>query len=158
MYTDLATIYERAGCIEGRNGSITQIPILTLPIGDVSHPVPDITGFITEGQIYIEKSLHNKKIYPPINVLSSLSRLMKSSEGSNLTRNDHAYVSHQLYACYATGKDLIATRTVVGESGMSSEDKLYLDFVEKFEKNFINQVSKNKKLFVRIFFPFTLLI
>jgi V-type H+-transporting ATPase subunit B len=104
MYTDLATVYERAGRVEGRNGSITQIPILTMPNDDITHPIPDLTGYITEGQIYVDRQLHNRQIYPPINVLPSLSRLMKSAIGEGMTRKDHADVSNQLYACYAIGK------------------------------------------------------
>ena len=96
MYTDLATIYERAGRVEGRNGSITQIPILTMPNDDITHPIPDLTGYITEGQIYVDRQLHNRQIYPPINVLPSLSRLMKSAIGEGMTRKDHSDVSNQL--------------------------------------------------------------
>ncbi|KAF1744960.1 hypothetical protein MXB_2074 [Myxobolus squamalis] len=139
MYTDLATIYERAGRIEGRNGSITQVPILTMPNDDITHPIPDLTGFITEGQIYIDRQLHNRQVYPPINVLPSLSRLMKSAIGDNLTRRDHADVSNQLYANYAIGKDVQAMKAVIGEEALSSEDNLYLEFLQKFEKNFISQ-------------------
>ncbi|KVH99629.1 ATPase, alpha/beta subunit, N-terminal [Cynara cardunculus var. scolymus] len=121
MYTDLATIYERAGRIEGRKGSITQIPILTMPNDDITHPTPDLTGYITEGQIYIDRQLHNRQIYPPINVLPSLSRLMK------------------LYANYAIGKDVQAMKAVVGEEALSSEDLLYLEFLDKFERKFVAQ-------------------
>lgn len=96
MYTDLATIYERAGRVEGRNGSITQIPILTMPNDDITHPIPDLTGYITEGQIYVDRQLHNRQIYPPVNVLPSLSRLMKSAIGEGMTRKDHSDVSNQL--------------------------------------------------------------
>jgi V-type H+-transporting ATPase subunit B len=96
MYTDLSTIYERAGRVEGRNGSITQIPILTMPNDDITHPIPDLTGYITEGQIYVDRQLHNRQIYPPINVLPSLSRLMKSAIGEGMTRKDHGDVSNQL--------------------------------------------------------------
>jgi V-type H+-transporting ATPase subunit B len=96
MYTDLSTIYERAGRVEGRNGSITQIPILTMPNDDITHPIPDLTGYITEGQIFVDRQLHNRQIYPPINVLPSLSRLMKSAIGEKLTRKDHGDVSNQL--------------------------------------------------------------
>ena len=124
MYTDLATIYERAGRVEGRPGSITQIPILTMPNDDITHPIPDLTGYITEGQIYVERQLHNRQIYPPINVLPSLSRLMKSAIGENMTRKDHADVSNQLYACYAIGKDVQAMRAVVGEEALTQEDML----------------------------------
>nr|XP_008122886.2 PREDICTED: V-type proton ATPase subunit B, kidney isoform [Anolis carolinensis] len=139
MYTDLATIYERAGRVEGRNGSITQIPILTMPNDDITHPIPDLTGFITEGQIYVDRQLHNRQIYPPINVLPSLSRLMKSAIGEGMTRKDHGDVSNQLYACYAIGKDVQAMKAVVGEEALSADDLLYLEFLQKFEKQFIAQ-------------------
>uniref|UniRef100_A0A668VZX1 Vacuolar proton pump subunit B n=1 Tax=Oreochromis aureus TaxID=47969 RepID=A0A668VZX1_OREAU len=139
MYTDLATIYERAGRVEGRSGSITQIPILTMPNDDITHPIPDLTGYITEGQVYVDRQLHNRQIYPPINVLPSLSRLMKSAIGEGMTRKDHADVSNQLYACYAIGKDVQAMKAVVGEEALTSDDLLYLEFLQKFEKNFIAQ-------------------
>ncbi|XP_078530660.1 V-type proton ATPase subunit B, kidney isoform isoform X2 [Lissotriton helveticus] len=139
MYTDLATIYERAGRVEGRGGSITQIPILTMPNDDITHPIPDLTGFITEGQIYVDRQLHNRQIYPPINVLPSLSRLMKSAIGEGMTRKDHGDVSNQLYACYAIGKDVQAMKAVVGEEALTSDDLLYLEFLQKFEKQFIAQ-------------------
>ncbi|KAF0901811.1 hypothetical protein E2562_006445 [Oryza meyeriana var. granulata] len=139
MYTDLATIYERAGRIEGRSGSITQIPILTMPNDDITHPTPDLTGYITEGQIYIDRQLHNRQIYPPINVLPSLSRLMKSAIGEGMTRRDHSDVSNQLYANYAIGKDVQAMKAVVGEEALSSEDLLYLEFLDKFERKFVTQ-------------------
>lgn len=139
MYTDLATIYERAGRIEGRKGSITQLPILTMPNDDITHPIPDLTGYITEGQIYIERQLHNRQIYPPINVLPSLSRLMKSAIGEGMTRKDHSEVSNQMYANYAIGKDVAAMKAVVGEEALSSEDLLYLEFLEKFERKFVAQ-------------------
>merc|ERR1719343_1374469 len=103
MYTDLATIYERAGRVEGRSGSITQFPILTMPNDDITHPIPDLTGYITEGQIFVDRNLENRQIYPPINVLPSLSRLMKSAIGKGMTRKDHSSVSNQMYASYATG-------------------------------------------------------
>ncbi|TIA79648.1 hypothetical protein E3P92_03144 [Wallemia ichthyophaga] len=139
MYTDLATIYERAGRVEGRSGSITQIPILTMPNNDITHPIPDLTGYITEGQVFIDQQLNNKQIYPPINVLPSLSRLMKSAIGEGLTRKDHGDVSNQLYAKYAVGKDAAAMKAVVGEESLSTEDKLALDFLDKFESQFVNQ-------------------
>eukprot|EP01025_Chloroclados_australasicus_P008616 TRINITY_DN13115_c0_g1_i6.p1 TRINITY_DN13115_c0_g1~~TRINITY_DN13115_c0_g1_i6.p1 ORF type:complete len:492 (-),score=79.88 TRINITY_DN13115_c0_g1_i6:275-1750(-) len=139
MYTDLATIYERAGRIEGRKGSITQLPILTMPNDDITHPIPDLTGYITEGQIYVDRQLHNRQIYPPINVLPSLSRLMKSAIGEGMTRKDHSEVSNQLYANYAIGKDVAAMKAVVGEEALSSEDLLYLEFLDKFERKFVNQ-------------------
>jgi V-type H+-transporting ATPase subunit B len=139
MYTDLSTIYERAGRVTGRKGSITQIPILTMPNDDITHPIPDLTGYITEGQIYVDRQLHNKSIYPPINVLPSLSRLMKSAIGEKHTREDHGSVSNQMYASYAIGKDAQAMKSVVGEEALSTEDKLYLDFLDKFEKRYIMQ-------------------
>jgi V-type H+-transporting ATPase subunit B len=121
MYTDLSTIYERAGRVEGRNGSITQIPILTMPNDDITHPIPDLTGYITEGQIFVDRQLHNRGIYPPINVLPSLSRLMKSAIGEGLTRKDHGDVSNQLYAKYAIGRDAASMKAVVGEEALSSQ-------------------------------------
>lgn len=139
MYTDLSTIYERAGRVQGRNGSITQIPILTMPNDDITHPIPDLTGYITEGQIFIDRQLHNRGIFPPINVLPSLSRLMKSAIGEGLTRKDHGDVSNQLYAKYAIGRDAASMKAVVGEEALSSEDKLSLEFLEKFERTFISQ-------------------
>ncbi|KAH9422331.1 V-type proton ATPase subunit B [Dermatophagoides pteronyssinus] len=148
MYTDLATIYERAGRVEGRNGSITQIPILTMPNDDITHPIPDLTGYITEGQVYVDRQLHNRQVYPPINVLPSLSRLMKSAIGEGMTRKDHADVSNQLYACYAIGKDVQAMKAVVGEEALTAEDLLYLEFLNKFEKTFITQGNyENRSVF-----------
>jgi V-type H+-transporting ATPase subunit B len=139
MYTDLSTIYERAGRVEGRNGSITQIPILTMPNDDITHPIPDLTGYITEGQIYVDRQLHNRQIFPPINVLPSLSRLMKSAIGEGMTRKDHSEVSNQLYANYAIGKDVQAMKAVVGEESLTPEDLLYLEFLDKFEHKFLSQ-------------------
>ncbi|KAK5736893.1 Vacuolar ATP synthase subunit B, partial [Elasticomyces elasticus] len=145
MYTDLSTIYERAGRVEGRNGSITQIPILTMPNDDITHPIPDLTGYITEGQIFVDRQLHNKGVYPPINVLPSLSRLMKSAIGEGHTRGDHSDVSNQLYAKYAIGRDAASMKAVVGEEALSSEDKLSLEFLEKFEKGYIAQGAYEKR-------------
>jgi len=145
MYTDLATIYERAGRISGRKGSITQLPILTMPNDDITHPIPDLTGYITEGQIYVERQLHNRQIYPPINVLPSLSRLMKSAIGDGMTRRDHSEVSNQLYANYAIGKDVAAMKAVVGEEALSDEDKLYLEFLDKFEQKFVAQSAYDRR-------------
>jgi len=139
MYTDLSTIYERAGRVEGKNGSITQIPILTMPNDDITHPIPDLTGYITEGQIFIDRQLHNKGIYPPINVLPSLSRLMKSAIGEDMTRIDHPSVSNQMYANYAAGKETQALKAVVGEEALSLEEKRYLDFEKNFETRFLAQ-------------------
>ncbi|WFD45071.1 Vacuolar ATP synthase subunit B [Malassezia psittaci] len=139
MYTDLASIYERAGRVAGRKGSITQIPILTMPNDDMTHPIPDLTGYITEGQIYVDRQLYNRQVYPPINVLPSLSRLMKSAIGAKHTRGDHADVSNQMYAAYATGRDAAAMKAVVGEDALSQEDKLTLEFMERFDKEFVTQ-------------------
>jgi len=147
MYTDLSTIYERAGRIEGKEGSITQIPILTMPNDDITHPIPDLTGYITEGQVFIDRALHNKQIFPPINVLPSLSRLMKSAIGEGMTRSDHSEVSNQLYANYAIGRDVQAMKAVVGEEALSSEDLLYLEFLDKYEKRFINQSNEGRTIF-----------
>jgi len=156
MYTDLSTIYERAGRVNGRNGSITQLPILTMPNDDITHPIPDLTGYITEGQIYVDRQLHNRQVYPPINVLPSLSRLMKSAisedeEGHPMTRRDHADVSNQLYANYAIGKDVNAMKAVVGEEALSSDDLLYLEFLTKFEGEFIAQGAyENRDIFTSL--------
>ncbi|BAM42097.1 vacuolar ATP synthase subunit beta [Theileria orientalis strain Shintoku] len=139
MYTDLASLYERAGRITGSNGSITQFPILTMPNDDITHPIPDLTGYITEGQIFVDRTLHNKGIYPPINVLPSLSRLMKSGIGADLTREDHPSVSDQLYSDYAIGQDTRAMKAVIGEEALSSEDLLYLEFTDNFENKFLRQ-------------------
>jgi len=158
MYTDLSTIYERAGRVEGRNGSITQIPILTMPNDDITHPIPDLTGYITEGQIYVDRQLHNRQIYPPINVLPSLSRLMKSAIGEGMTRKDHGDVSNQLYAKYAIGKDAAAMKAVVGEDALNQEDKLALEFLEKFEKSFISQsYSENRTIYESLDLAWSLL-
>merc|ERR1719379_1381004 len=145
MYTDLSTIYERAGRIQGGIGSITQIPILSMPNDDITHPIPDLTGYITEGQIYVSRQLEMAGVYPPIDVLPSLSRLMKSAIGKGMTREDHSPVSNQMYANYAMGKDVEAMKAVVGEEALSTEDKLYLEFKEKFEKKFISQGSYQKR-------------
>eukprot|EP01068_Selenidium_serpulae_P006084 Selendium_serpulae@DN4286_c0_g1_i19.p1 len=139
MYTDLSTIYERAGRVEGRNGSITQFPIVTMPNGDITHPIPDLTGYITEGQIFVDRALYNRQIYPPINVLPSLSRLMKSGIGKGMTREDHPAVSDQLYANYAIGQDTRAMKAVVGEEALGPDDHLYLEFTDKFESRFLTQ-------------------
>jgi len=148
MYTDLSTIYERAGRVEGKYGSITQIPILTMPNDDITHPIPDLTGYITEGQVFIDRQLHNKQIYPPINVLPSLSRLMKSAIGAGMTRVDHGPVSNQMYANYAAGKETQALKAVVGVEALSTEEKRFLKFEEDFEKGFLRQDAyENRDIF-----------
>jgi len=139
MYTDLSTIYERAGRVHGKNGSITQFPILTMPNDDITHPIPDLTGYITEGQVFVDRQLHNKQIYPPINVLPSLSRLMKSAIGRGMTRIDHPAVSNQMYANYATGRETEALKAVVGEEALSVEEKRFLEFGKNFESKFLTQ-------------------
>ena len=139
LYTDLSTIYERAGRIEGKKGSITQIPILSMPGDDITHPIPDLTGYITEGQIVLSRQLHRKKIYPPIDVLPCLSRLMNQGIGAERTREDHSDVSNQLYAAYAEGRDLRDLVAVVGEEALTERDKKFLEFAERFESEFINQ-------------------
>jgi V/A-type H+-transporting ATPase subunit B len=139
MYTDLATIYERAGRIKGKKGSITQIPMLTMPDDDITHPIPDLTGYITEGQIVLERGLHKKDIYPPISVLPCLSRLMDRGIGKDRTREDHAGVSNQLYAAYAEGCDLRDLVAIVGEDALSDRDRDFLKFAEEFEKKFVTQ-------------------
>jgi len=146
MYTDLSTIYERAGRVHGSNGSITQVPIITMKNDDITHPIPDLTGYITEGQIYVDRGLHNKGIYPPINVLPSLSRLMKSAIGKKMTRIDHGSVANQLYAFYAQGKDVQSLKAVVGEEALSAEEKKFIQFEESFESNmFLTQDSYEKR-------------
>ncbi len=139
MYTDLAMLYERAGRIQGRKGSITQVPILTMPGDDITHPIPDLTGYITEGQIVISRELHRKGVYPPINVLPSLSRLMNAGIGEGKTRQDHKAVSDQCYAGYAEGKDLRGLVAIVGEEALSDRDKRLLKFADKFEESFVRQ-------------------
>ncbi|MBD3387740.1 MAG: V-type ATP synthase subunit B [Candidatus Altiarchaeales archaeon] len=139
MYTDLASIYERAGRIRERNGSITQLPIITMPDDDITHPIPDLTGYITEGQFVLSRPLYRKGIYPSVDVLPSLSRLMKTGIGPERTREDHFSVSNQLYAAYAEGRDLRDLVAVVGEEALSTRDLKYLEFAERFEAEFIAQ-------------------
>ncbi|MBR1369551.1 ATP synthase subunit B [Methanocalculus chunghsingensis] len=139
MYTDLANIYERAGIIKGVKGSVTQIPILTMPGDDITHPIPDLTGYITEGQIVVSRELHRKGIYPPINVLPSLSRLMNLGIGEGLTRDDHKKVSDQLYAGYAEGNDLRGLVAIVGKDALSERDRLFLEIADYFENQFVRQ-------------------
>ncbi len=139
MYTDLAAVYERAGRIHDKKGSITQIPILTMPGDDITHPIPDLTGYITEGQFVISRELHRRGIYPPVNVLPSLSRLMNSGIGSGKTREDHKAVSDQLYAAYAEGRDLRGLVAIVGREALSDRDKKFLEFADIFEDRFVRQ-------------------
>ncbi|ELZ37288.1 V-type ATP synthase subunit B [Halorubrum distributum JCM 9100] len=139
MYTDLAQLYERAGRIKGREGSVTQIPILTMPGDDDTHPIPDLTGYITEGQIYVDPDLNSQGLQPPINVLPSLSRLMDDGIGEGLTRADHADVKDQMFAAYAEGEDLRDLVNIVGREALSELDNKYLDFADAFESEFIDQ-------------------
>ncbi|OPX28016.1 MAG: V-type ATP synthase subunit B, partial [Candidatus Omnitrophica bacterium 4484_171] len=139
MYTDLASIYERTGRIEGKNGSITQIPILTMPNMDITHPIPDLTGYITEGQIVLSLALYQRGVYPPVDILPSLSRLMKDGIGEGKTRIDHVNLSSQLYSAYARSKEAESLASIIGEEELSHTDKSYLDFGRIFEEEFINQ-------------------
>ena len=139
LYSDLASLYERAGMVEQSTGSITQVPILTMPNYDISHPVPDLTGYITEGQIVLERELSQRGIYPPIAGLPSLSRLMKDGIGAGMTREDHAHIASQLFAAYARVKDVRALASVIGEEELTPLDNLYIKFGEAFEQEFLSQ-------------------
>jgi len=139
MYTDLASIYERAGIIKGKKGSITQLNVVTMPGDDVTHPIPDLTGYITEGQVYLDRGLFNRGIYPPINPQGSLSRLMNNGIGEGKTRSDHRGVADQLYGAYSRAVDARNLSAIVGEEALSETDKMYLNFGEGFENNFIKQ-------------------
>lgn len=139
LYSELATIYERAGIVQGALGSVTQIPILTMPNDDITHPIPDLTGYITEGQIVLDRVLNGQGIYPPINVLPSLSRLMKDGIGEGYTREDHQDVANQLFSCYAKVGDARALASVIGEDELSPLDKKYLEFGKAFEEQFVGQ-------------------
>jgi len=139
LYTDLATVYERAGRIKGKKGSITMIPVLTMPEDDKTHPVPDLTGYITEGQIIMSRPLHRKAVSPPVDVLPSLSRLKDKGIGKGKTRHDHADLYNQLYAAYARGKDAQELATILGEAALSAEDQKYMAFANKFEARYISQ-------------------
>lgn len=139
LYSELAALYERAGIVKGVNGSVTQIPILTMPNDDITHPIPDLTGYITEGQIVLDRSLHGQSVYPPINVLPSLSRLMKDGIGEGFTRADHQSVANQLFSCYAKVGDARALASVIGEDELSPLDKKYLKFGKEFEQHFVGQ-------------------
>jgi V/A-type H+-transporting ATPase subunit B len=145
LYTDLAMSYERAGRIKGRKGSITQIPILTMPGDDITHPIPDLTGYITEGQIVLSRQLHRKEIFPPIDVLPCLSRLMNQGIGKDRTREDHRDVSNQMYAIYAEGRDLRDLVAVVGEEALTEKDQRFLQFAERFESELINQGANDDR-------------
>jgi len=145
MYSDLASIYERAGMVYGENGSVTQVPILTMPNDDISHPIPDLTGYITEGQIVLSRDLEQKGIYPPVSILPSLSRLMKDGTGEGYTREDHADLSNQLFASYSAVADARSLASVIGEDELSDIDKLYVEFGKRFENEFIAQGDRENR-------------
>src|SRR3990172_2975833 len=146
MYSDLASLYERAGRIRGKAGSITQLVILTMPDDDITHPIPDLTGYITEGQIVLSRDLHRKGVYPPIDVLPSLSRLMNAGIGEGKTRADHRAVADQLYALYAQGRDLRRLVAIIGEAALSADDRQVLAFADRFEAEFIGQGMVNRSV------------
>jgi len=147
MYTDLASLYERAGKIKGRKGSVTQIPILAMPADDITHPIPDLTGYITEGQIVMSRELHRLNIHPPVDVLTSLSRLMNQGIGKGQTREDHRSLADQLYATYAQGKDARSLSAIVGEEALSDIDRKYLKVANNFERKFVNQgIDENRSI------------
>ncbi|MCX8191435.1 MAG: V-type ATP synthase subunit B, partial [Nitrososphaerales archaeon] len=147
LYTDLASIYERCGKIKGKKGSVTVFPILTMPGGDITHPIPDLSGYITEGQLIFDRDLHLRGIYPPINVLPSLSRLMKDGIGPGRTRKDHSDVANQLYMAYAEGVKARGLARIIGEVGLSERERKYLRFADEFEMKFVNQgVYENRPI------------
>ncbi|BCV23955.1 V-type ATP synthase subunit B [Gelria sp. Kuro-4] len=149
LYTDLATIYERAGRIRGREGSVTQVPILTMPEDDKTHPIPDLTGYITEGQIILSRDLHRKGIYPPIDVLPSLSRLKDKGIGRGKTREDHADTMNQLYAAYARGKEAKELAAILGEAALSETDKLFSKFADEFEARYVKQGENEDRTIIQ---------
>ena len=146
LYSDLASLYERAGVIEGREGSVTQIPILTMPNDDITHPIPDLTGYITEGQIVLDRGMDATGLYPPVSVLPSLSRLMKDGIGAGYTREDHVTLSNQLFACYAKVQDAKALASVIGEEELSQSDKQLMAFGRAFEQEFIGQGNTDRTM------------
>ena len=146
MYTDLASLFERAGRVHGREGSVTQLMILSMPDDDISHPIPDLTGYITEGQIVLSRELDRRGVYPPIDVLPSLSRLMNAGIGEGKTRDDHRQVADQLYACFARGKELRRLVSIIGEQALSEDDRRYLAFADDFEDEFVGQGSNARTI------------
>jgi V/A-type H+-transporting ATPase subunit B len=146
MYSDLASLYERAGKLSGHKGSVTQLILLTMPDDDITHPIPDLTGYITEGQIVLNRSLHQKGTYPPIDVLPSLSRLMNDAIGEGHTRDDHRSLADQMYAFYAEGRDLEKLVTIIGESSLSEQDQRILKFAKRFESEFVGQGNENRSI------------
>jgi V/A-type H+-transporting ATPase subunit B len=146
MYSDLASLYERAGRMRGKSGSVTQLMILTMPDDDITHPIPDLTGYITEGQIVLSRDLHRKGIYPPIDVLPSLSRMMNAGIGEGKTRADHRAVADQLYALYAEGRDLRRLVAIIGEAALSADDRRVLDFSRQFEERYVSQGMTDRSM------------
>jgi V/A-type H+-transporting ATPase subunit B len=146
MYTDLASLFERAGVVEGSDGSVTQLPILTMPDGDITHPIPDLTGYITEGQIVLSRELQRRGVYPPVDVLPSLSRLMNAGIGAARTVPEHRKWADQLYAVYARGREARLMAAIVGEAGMAPADRRALAFAEAFEQQFLNQGESRRSL------------
>ena len=144
MYSDLATLYERAGRIRDQQGSVTLVPVVTMPEDDITHPIPDLTGYVTEGQIVLSRELHQKGIFPPVDVLPSLSRLMQSGIGEGRTRFDHAAISKRLYSLYARGRNLRRLEAIMGREGMTEEDVTILDFTDAFEKEFVHQGDQRR--------------
>ncbi len=147
MYSDLASLYERAGRIRGSKGSITMIPVITMPEDDITHPIPDLTGYITEGQVVLSRELHQRGIFPPIDILPSLSRLMQKGIGDQRTRADHRNLANQLYKNYAKGRELKKLEAIVGRDGMAESDQLLLDFATEFEKKLIHQGNRIRSIF-----------
>ena len=146
MYSDLASLYERAGRIRGQNGSVTMLPVVTMPEDDITHPIPDLTGYITEGQIVLSRELHQKGIFPPVDVLPSLSRLMQRGIGKGHTREDHREISDFLYKFYARGRDLRKLEAIVGKEGMTKKDMVMLDFADAFEREFVQQKGSRRNI------------
>ena len=147
MYSDLASLYERAGRIRGQKGSVTMLPVVTMPEDDITHPIPDLTGYITEGQIVLSRELHQKGIFPPVDVLPSLSRLMQRGIGEGHTREDHREISDFLYKSYARGRDLRKLEAIVGREGMTKKDMVMLDFAEAFEREFVQQKGSRRNIY-----------
>jgi V/A-type H+-transporting ATPase subunit B len=141
MYSDLAALYERAGCIRGLPGTLTQLPILTMPGDDIGHPIPDLTGYITEGQIVLDRELDRRGIYPPVRVLPSLSRLMDAGTGEGFTDADHPALAHQLFAAYARAMRVRVLASVMGEQGLPESDRRFLAFGQRFEDQFVSQAA-----------------
>ncbi len=146
MYSDLASLYERAGRVHGRSGSVTILPVVTMPEDDITHPIPDLTGYITEGQIVLSRELHQKGVFPPVDVLPSLSRMMQNGIGPGRTRDDHRDLVNRLYRAYAKGCDLRRLEAVVGREGMLEEDRMMLDFADRFEAGFVHQGDQRRSI------------